>query len=77
MGTITRTITVDNLDDVADAIKEQVTSYRESRDRQSKGRITRPEHYPLNAISEATNILFGLELAERIVRDCKFRRDDL
>jgi hypothetical protein len=71
--TITRIIEVDDLNDVAAAINEQITYYRESYESQLAGRERDPSNYSLKGIAEAKHIMYGLERAERIVRDCKLR----
>lgn len=75
MSTLTRIITVETLADVADAIKEQVKVYRDRFESYTAGNKKNRGSHTLKTIMEARHIGQGLELAERIARDCVFADD--
>lgn len=72
MGTIKRIITVETLDDVADAIAEQVTYFHTQVKNYELANDKDPGAIAKKHIIKAQNIRHGLRLAESIVRDCQF-----
>lgn len=73
MSTIKRIITVETLDDVADAIAERVTEQRKQCESYVRARERNPAHMTQKTILEARAIGYGLSRAEAIVRDCQFK----
>lgn len=72
MSTITRSITVDTLDDIADFIAVEKKIYTDRFNEYVKHNKSVKGAFTQKQIANAANIAVGLGLAESIVRDCQF-----
>lgn len=72
MSTITRSITVDTLDDIADFIAVEKKIYTDRFNQYVKHNESVKGAFTQKQIANAANIAVGLGLAESIVRDCQF-----
>ena len=72
MSMITRTFEVDDLTDIVELIEKEKQIYRDRFEEYIKHNKRVPGAFTQKAIAEAAHIAIGLDLAVRIVRDCKF-----
>jgi hypothetical protein len=74
---VTRTFVIENLDDIVELIVKEKNIYRKRFEDMVAHNENVKGAFSQKKISDAAATGMGLDLAADIVRDCKFRRDDV